>query len=276
MLNEATYFSQENQMKYMGASQFKAFTQCEAAALAEVRGEYTRPTSDAMLVGSYVDAHFDSTLDIFKAQHPELFRRDGALKADFKQADEIINRIERDEFFMMLMSGKKQVIRTGEIAGVPFKIKIDSLMDPQTCREMVKRFPDTEGFFGFCEGAIIDLKCMKDVAPIWVDGEGRMPFVMAWGYDIQGAVYQEIEGNNLPFALAVATKEQEAGLYAISIPQWDLDAKLMEVEGLAPRFQAIKQGKIEPDRCECCPYCRATRTLTGFIDYQDVGGFTEG
>lgn len=275
MLNEATYFSPENQMKYMGVSQYKSFCKCEAAALAEIRGEYKRPSSTALLVGSYIDAHFDSTLDIFKAQHPELFKRDGSLKSEYTQADEIINRIEQDEFFMLLMSGRKQVIKTGEIAGVPFKIKIDSLLDGDTCREIVRRFPQTEDFFGFCEGAIIDLKCMKDVAPIWVDGEGKLPFASAWGYDIQGAVYQAIEGHSLPFALAVATKETEAGLYAITIPQPDLDAKLMEVEEIVERYQAIKNGEIEPDRCEDCPYCRATRRLIGFTDYRSFGGLTE-
>lgn len=37
--------------------------------------------------------------------------------------------MEEDELYSLLMSGAKQVIRTGTIAGVPFKIKIDSLLD---------------------------------------------------------------------------------------------------------------------------------------------------
>ena len=45
-------------MAYMGATQFKAFDRCEAAALAEVRGEYAPAASTAMLIGSYVDAYF--------------------------------------------------------------------------------------------------------------------------------------------------------------------------------------------------------------------------
>ena len=56
------YFSPESNMKYMGSSQFKAFQKCEAAALAELKGEYVRPPSDALLIGSYVDAHFEGTL----------------------------------------------------------------------------------------------------------------------------------------------------------------------------------------------------------------------
>ena len=34
-LTNENYFSLENQMMYMGVSQFKAFEKCEAAALAE-------------------------------------------------------------------------------------------------------------------------------------------------------------------------------------------------------------------------------------------------
>lgn len=37
------YFSPEMNMAYMGSTQFKAFDRCEAAALAEVRGEYAPP-----------------------------------------------------------------------------------------------------------------------------------------------------------------------------------------------------------------------------------------
>lgn len=47
------YYSPEMNMAYMGSTQFKAFEKCEAAALAELRGEYTPPTSQAFLIGGY-------------------------------------------------------------------------------------------------------------------------------------------------------------------------------------------------------------------------------
>ncbi|MED3804192.1 PD-(D/E)XK nuclease-like domain-containing protein [Lysinibacillus xylanilyticus] len=34
--------------------------ECEARAFAEVRGEFTRPTSTALMVGSYLHAAFES------------------------------------------------------------------------------------------------------------------------------------------------------------------------------------------------------------------------
>ena len=71
-----------------------------------VTGEMEKTT--ALLVGSYVDSHFEGTLDLFKAQNPEIFTKKGELKAEYRKAEEIINRIERDPLFMMFMSGEKQ------------------------------------------------------------------------------------------------------------------------------------------------------------------------
>ena len=56
-LTNENYFSPENNLTYMSASQFKSFRHCESAALAELRGEYKREVTDALLIGSYVDAH---------------------------------------------------------------------------------------------------------------------------------------------------------------------------------------------------------------------------
>lgn len=271
-LTEENYHSAQANQAYMSASQFKSFQRCEAAALAELRGEYAVPMSAAMLVGSYVDAHFSGTLPVFEAQHPELFKRDGTLKAEYMRANDIISRMEADELYTLLMSGKKQVIRTGVIVGVPFKIKIDSLLDAGTCREITRRFPDAAEVLGLCDGAIVDQKVMRDTAYVWSDSEHqRLPFVEAWGYDLQGAIYQEVEGNMLPFILAVGTKEDPPDLAALYIPDEDLVAKLHEVEDLAPRYQAIKDGLEQPRRCGHCAYCRATRRLTAIADYREAG-----
>lgn len=265
------YYDPDIQMAYMGSTQFKAFQKCEAAALAELKGEYSSGTSTALLVGGYIDAHFAGEMDDYRAKHPEIFKRDGTLKAEYVGAQKVIERMEQDKLYSMLMSGKKQVIRTGYIAGVPFKIRIDSLLDAQICNEIVKEFPEAADAMGMCDGAIVDQKAMRDLCNVWSDEEHRkIPFVEAWGYDLQGAIYQEIEGNMLPFILAVGTKEDSPDLAALYIPDADLAAKLAEVEDNAPRYQAIKEGEIPPIRCERCAYCRATRRLTGIYDYKEV------
>ena len=245
ILTNESYYSPKANKEYMSVSQFKSFEKCEAAAMAELNGEYERPQTKALLVGSYVDAHFEGTLDIFKAQHPELFKRDGSLKADYVKADEIINRIERDKLFMQYMSGEKQIIFTGELFGTKWKSKFDSYL---------------------AGDKIVDLKCMRSM-----DRVMGVSFVEHWGYDIQGAVYQALEGNHLPFYLAVATKEDTTNLELIHIPQWRLDECLHYVEQQLPHILKVKNKEIEPERCGVCDYCKQTKVLTEPIDFDDVG-----
>jgi site-specific DNA-cytosine methylase len=88
-LTDANYYSPEANWAYMSTSQFKSFRKCEAAALAELRGEWNRPSSTALLVGSYVDAYFSGEMEQFKAAHPEMYKKDGALKADFEKAEAV-------------------------------------------------------------------------------------------------------------------------------------------------------------------------------------------
>lgn len=251
MITAETYFSEENQMEYFGASQFKAFCRCEAAAMAGIKGEYEPEKTVSMLVGSYVDAHFEGSLDLFRAQNPGIFTRNGELRSNFRQAEEIIRRLERDEMFMKYMSGSKQVIKTGELFGHPWKIKIDSYHPGK---------------------AIVDLKLMKDFGAVWVDGEGKIPFAEAWGYDIQGAVYQAIEGNRLPFVLAAATKEKVTDIGLFRLPQEMLDVALKIVEARIDRFADIKAGIVEPARCGHCDYCKMTKRLSGVVMYGQEAG----
>ena len=189
------YYSPEMNMAYMGSTQFKAFEKCEAAALAELRGEYTPPTSQAFLIGGYIDAWFSGELPLYQAQHPEIFKRDGTLKAEYVKAAEIVARLQADELYSLLMSGKKQVIRTGFIAGVPFKVKIDSLLDANTCNVIANRWPHTAAALGFCDGAIVDQKIMRDTAEVWSEEDHcRLPFVEAYAVMLDGGHVAAING----------------------------------------------------------------------------------
>ena len=251
-INKNNYFSKKANLEYMGVSQYKQFMKCEAAAMAELREEYKPEMTTALLVGSYVDAYFEGTLENFVAEHPEILKRDGTLKADYVQAENIINRVKQDELFMKFMSGRKQVIKTAELFGTKWKIKIDSY---------------------FPKDKIVDLKIMRSLERIM----GRS-FVDYWGYDIQMAVYSEIERLSTPAQnkyletyLAVATKETPTDLELIHIPLWRRKEVLQEVEKNMPRILAVKSGKEDPHRCGTCAYCRATKKLTEPIDFELVG-----
>jgi len=39
-----------------------------------------------------------------------------------------------------------------------------------------------------------------------------------------------------------------------------------------PRINAVKTGKSDAIRCECCDYCRQTKKLKRVIDYTEMNG----
>lgn len=247
-MNNQDYFSRENEWNFMSYSQFKDFMDCQERALATIHGTYEKPKTTALLQGSYVDAYFSGELEQFKAENPSLFKKDGTLKSDFALCDTIIQTIEsdgafRNEFF----TGDPQVILTGEIAGVPFKGKIDML------------YPEK----------IVDMKCMASVDSVWSDKlHKRVPFYAFYGYHIQAAIYQELVRQNygikLPYYLAVTTKEAVPLKAGFEFSQEVLDEALALVEDLAPTFQQIKLGKVEPTCCGSCDYCKSAHPWTIF------------
>lgn len=255
-LTNENYFSPEMALEYMSVSQYKEFMRCETEAMAALEGKVVKQDSTAILVGSYIDSYFEGTLEQFKEEHPEIISSRGAtkgeLKADYKHADVIIERIERDPLFMKYMSGQKQVIETAELFGCKWKIKIDSLN------------PDS----------IVDLKIMKDMFQVWCNGS-KVSFIEAWGYDIQLAIYQKVHelvtGEHLPVYVCCATKEEVPDLAVIHIPDWRLEECLEEVEKHMPRILAVKNAEVEPSRCGRCNYCKETKLLTEPIDFQLVG-----
>lgn len=194
------------------------------------------------------------TLDDYKKRTPELFTQKGTLRAEYKKADDIIKRIERDPFFMKCMSGEKQVIMTGELFGAKWKIKMDS----------------------YVKGTVIvDLKVMSSITKHeWVRDLGPVDFIRYWGYDIQGAVYQEIvrqnTGKKLPFYIAAATKEDETNIEVIHVADNFLRDALSIVEANMPRVLSVKNGEEQPHRCGLCDYCRRTKVLTGPIGILDL------
>lgn len=257
ILTSENYYSQEANKEYLSVSQYKDFmgthgkAGCEEYGIAKLNGAWVEDMedSDALMVGSYVDSHFDGTLNVFKAQHPCMVKKDGGLQAKYLKADDMINRCERDAKFSEYMSGKKQVIMTGEMFGAKWKIRIDSFHE------------------GKC---IVDLKtCQSINKQFWHKDIGYINFLGEWGYYIQGAVYQEIvrinTGMKLPFYIAAVSKEKVSDISIIQCEQSLLDEALTEVEANTYKVIMLKSGEIAPMRCETCDYCKQTKVLTGPI-----------
>ena len=164
-LNENNYFSNEAKKIYTGSSEIKEFIKCEACALAKLKGEWQEEKSKAMMISSYIDAAISNELDFFKEQNPEIFLKNGDLKADYKVAEDVIAQMKDDAMFMKYISGEPQVIMTGEISGVPVKIKVDSFHEDK---------------------AIVDLKCMNTLDLLWDEKTHRKEnFIDFYDYVLQ-------------------------------------------------------------------------------------------
>ena len=281
-LTNGNYYGAKANKEFMSVSQFKDFQRCEEMAMAKIKGEYEQPKSSALLLGSFVDEMLTGTkksqikfvienrLDIFQKSSKihkfgddelaelfkdywwNIFNDDYKPYSEIVQALDTIEKIKKQPLMMQHFKSKHQVIMTGEIAGVPFKIKMDNYK------------PDE---------FISDGKYMASLrSPNLFE-----PMVKYWGYTTQMSVYQEIvyqnTGKRLPTYLDIATKEKPAHLGVAEINQYDLDEALEKVKAFAPRYQAIKNGEIEPERCDeyDCNYCTETKIITEPIDSNYLG-----
>ena len=254
------YYSEEANRQYMSVSQFKDFNgtygkvACEFEAMEKLTGRWKPEPSTALLVGSYVDAYVEGTLDDFKSRNTDILTAKGELKAPYKKAEEIIARIERDKYFMKYLSGEKQTIMTAELFGCEWKIKMDSYIPGKV---------------------IVDLKVMASITDLkWVKDIGYLDFVRYWGYDLQGAIYQKIveinTGKRLPFFIAAVTKEVELDIRIIQVTQNYLDEALTVIESNIRRVLSVKNGEVEPDRCDLCDCCKHNRVLKAPISIMDL------
>ena len=252
-LTKDNYYSKEANMEYLSVSWYKKFVTCEAKAVAELHGEWVEPPSTAMLIGSYVDSYFEGTLEDFKARTPEIFKKDGSLKSDYVKAENIIQRVEKEELFMNCMSGEKQVIMIGELFGAKWKIKMDSYIPHE---------------------AIVDLKVVQKLRDVSYKNGWKQSFIEKWGYDLQLGIYQEIvrqnTGEMLPCIIAAVDKQDYPDLDCILIPDEQLEFQRNALRWKMQRIIDVKNYNEKPERCGVCDYCRATKKLEKLIFPDDL------
>lgn len=248
MLNQDNYYQAS---EYFSVSLFKQFQKCPACAMATLNGEWKPEKSKALLLGSFVDEALtgteESMREFLTKNERDIYKKGGGKYAEFAQAEEAIELIRKQPLMMQYLTGEHQKIMTGEIEGVPFKIKMDTYKENEF---------------------ISDLKYMRSLrSPNLFE-----PMIKYWGYDLQAACYQEIvrqnTGKQLPFLFIVATKETPCHLAVGEISQFNMDDALEVVRKNIKRYAAIKAGEIEPERCEDygCDYCTSTKLLTTPVD----------
>lgn len=257
-LTESNYFSVEASKEYCGSSQYKDFMGCpikpgcEERALKTISGEYEEETTKALLMGSILDALWENDdPEYILERFPDCVSSRGAtkgqLKSEYQAVMNMYQRTLKEEKFCAYMSGEKQRIMTGEIEGLPFKIKIDSFIDGK---------------------AIVDLKTTQTLDRNFryyiPDSGERLPFYLAYGYDIQLAIYREIvrqnTGDTLNCYLAVVDKKPHPICDVIQLPNKMLDDALESIKGNCETIIMLKTGEVKPTRCESseCDYCRDT------------------
>lgn len=253
-LNQANYHSTEANRDYFSVSLFKRFEQCEAKAMAELKGEFKEPTTNALLVGSYVHAAFESDEafnDILEQNSDAIFKKNGKY-ADFETADRMIDSLKNDNLSMFALNGEKEVIMTAELFGVPWKIKVDNINL-------------SRGFFS-------DLKTTQELHKrYWSDKyEGWASFVEAWDYVLQMALYRLVikanTGKELTPYIVAVTKENPCNKAVIHFDESRFAFEEEYLEIRMERFKKVKSGEEDPISCGHCNYCRQIKKLADTIE----------
>ena len=262
-LTSKNYFSDKANQEYLSSTQLKMLVgsmgrpACEEQVLKIINGEYKTEPSKDMLIGSYVDAYFSGEFQEFLQQNEnKIFSKTGAKYADYKKADNMIERAQRDKLFMEFISGEHQKIFTAEMFGAKWKCKLDSYHK------------------GKC---IVDLKCVSDIyQTFWVKDYGQMNFIEYWGYITQLAIYQRIvelnTGEKLPCYICAIDKTEHPALEIIQIPNDRMAQELSLIEYDVKHALALKNGEIEPSRCGKCAYCKDTKIITSPITLDELTG----
>lgn len=256
-LTSDNYHSNESNQHFMSVSQFKRFIECEARAVAELKGEFTRPPSTALLVGSYLHAAIEGEeafAEFYEKERDSIMNTRGNMYAPFIQADEMIEVVKNDPFMMFALTGDKEVIMTGDLFGAKWKIKVDNINHER-------------GFYS-------DLKSTQELGKrYWSEKyNGWVSFVQEYDYVLQMYVYQEIIRQNTgriytPYIVAVTKQSPpDKAVLHFDAPRFDFERDY--VETLLPSILEAKQGKKTPVRCDKCEYCRGTKRLKNTFEIE--------
>lgn len=222
--------------------------------MAELNGTWT-PDKDVtpLLVGNYLHSFFESPKAhaAFIASHPEIISSTGKTKGQPKKpytdADGMINALRNDPQFRDLYKGRKEVMVTGKINGVDWMGKLDCIRRNHAL--------------------VIDLKTTQDLHKTYWDEETRrrISFIEEYNYTLQMAIYQELAfqrwGVRPTMVIAAVTKQTPPDKVAVAFGQAELDQAMDYLREHQDRIQQVRNGEVEPRRCEQCAYCRATKQL---------------
>lgn len=261
-LSDENHYSNEADWHFMSVSQYKNFLNCEAAALAELKGEW-EPDHDKkpLLVGNYVHSFFESRVahkHFIEDNKEKMFssRKPYGLLKDFQIAEQMIERLKSESAFRQLYQGDKEVIVTGDLFGATWKGKIDCL--------------------NLENGYFVDIKTTKDIHEKKYDDYWgpQSNFIERYGYLIQIGIYRELlehqyDKQFVPFIAAVS-KQTPSDVALITLDESKMLSELARVEQKIEHVQRVKMGEEAPEWCGTCEYCRSHKKITGFTNMNDL------
>jgi len=221
--------------------------------MAELRCEY-KQEKICFLEGHYLEALLNGTEESFLLENPIMISSVGStkgqLKSNFLNVYKAYETLKRQPALMNTIKRcKPQKIVTGEIEGIPFKGCID-FIDLKTCN-------------------CCDIKCVKDFKRInSAEDKGYVNWYFAYRYHYQAAIYRELirqkYGKIGSQSIIAVTKENTPDVAAFTFFEGVLDDALEIIKYFAREYNAIKQGEVEPKRCEECEYCKQTKSIVEF------------
>lgn len=273
MLTQENYYQDKT---YLTNSRIKKYMECQAKAKAIENGDWVEERDEtALLVGNYVHSYFESAKahQQFLEENGDKMiaktgKTKGQLKKDFLVGDKMIQVLETDERFNQLYHGQKgdkvekEMIVFGELEGIPFKGKLDSVNL-------------TRGYF-------VDLKTMKSIYADEWNSELRTRVkaaannILNFGYAGQLALYRELlkqrTGDDYRQFIVAVSKENVPDKEVLVIPEHFLEDGLSRLLEAATEIWDVIQGKKEPKKCERCDYCRSVKKLTKIVSLDELIG----
>ena len=279
ILTAQNYHSPEAVAEYMTNSQFKSWISCPAKEKAVQAGLWTKKTTEARLVGSYVDraltAHdeFEAWCkehsdDIFKTKTD---KKTGVVTitgkyAPFEMADKIIARLRVDPFFSEFTAhAKTQVVIEFEINGVKWAVMLDYLLDLNPEEAIINDLKTTASFADqWCveqvpSDSMTEFITRRTLAP-WYDAAGYWRQLALMDY-----AWRAKTGFTPMCGLIAATKQEfpALGMWVLKNPD-RMNREIDRIKLRQPEVMAWKRGEIEAPGCgdADCDFCRSRSSLT--------------
>ena len=270
VLTQDNYYTADADRAFMSCSQYQAFRECEAKALAKIDKRWTDEDCEAFLVGNYFHSYFEGpeAHEKFCQEHADAIYKTKKDKlgnmvingkyAPYEKADKMIKVAEGDEIMKNFidMPGDNEIFMTGTVWGIPWKVKLDKYIRD-------KRI-------------IIDYKTCANIQEMKYNPitKTRETFVETYGYVMRAAIYCEIERQfsgaetDAKFILICISKQDYPDKEILLVNhRARFDYELEQIKQNIVRIVRIKNHEVLPHRCGLCDYCRATKKIKSIIPY---------